>query len=216
MLADKWQKMPWWKSALVVVFWLAVWQAASMMVGKEVLLPSPLAVLVTLWDMLFATVFWRSALTSLWRIGFGFLLGLVLGVLLAAASAASRVVYTLLQPLMQMVRATPVASFIILALVWLSDKNLSTFISFLMVLPVVYSGTYSGIMSTDEKLLEMAKVFRVPFWRRVRAVYLPAAMPAAMTACELALGMAWKSGVAAEVIGLPQNTIGERLCQAKI
>lgn len=210
------QKQPLYKSLLAVLFWLAVWQVASWLVGHRVLLPGPLAVLRTLGEMMLTPLFWQSVGNSLLRIGLGFFLGLALGVLLGAASAASGVVYTLLRPLMQLVKATPVASFIILALVWLSGRNLSTFISFLMVLPVIYTSTLSGIQGTDQKLLEMAKVFRMPFSRRVRAVYLPAAGPGVLGACELALGMAWKSGVAAEVIGLPRATIGEQLFQAKI
>ncbi|MDL2253359.1 ABC transporter permease subunit [Ruminococcaceae bacterium OttesenSCG-928-I18] len=202
--------------ALAILFWLLVWQVASLVIGQELFLPSPLAVLRALFSMVQEQVFWLSVGNSLLRIGLGFLLGLAAGVLLASFSVAFSLVDTLLRPLMLLVRSTPVASFIILALVWVNSRYLSTFISFLMVLPVIYSGTYAGLRAADKSLLEMAAVFHVGFWRRMRAIYLPALRPFLLSSCELALGMSWKSGVAAEVIGLPVGTIGERLYQAKI
>ncbi len=204
------------KMGLAVLFWLLVWAVASLAIGQELFLPSPWAVLGALAALVQSPVFWQSVGGSLWHIGLGFLLGLVAGVLLAALAAASSLAETLLRPLMLLVRSVPVASFIILMLVWVSSRWLSTWVSFLMVLPVLYGGTLAGLRSADGKLLEMAAVFRLSFWRRVRGIYLPALMAHLLPACELAVGMSWKSGVAAEVIGLPAGSIGERLYQAKI
>ena len=205
-----------WHTAASALLWVLVWQLAALAIGEELFLHSPVAVVRSFAGLALTGGFWASAGTSLLRIGLGFVLGLVLGVLLAWGAAAFRFVETLLRPLMLLVRSTPVASFVILALVWVSGRSLSTFISFLMVLPVIYNGTLSGIAAADGKLLEMAEVFHVSFGRRVRAIYLPALRPFLLSACELALGLCWKSGVAAEVIGLPKGTIGERLYQAKI
>ena len=204
------------KMGFAILFWLVVWQVASLCIGQELFLPTPLAVLEALFALVQTPLFWLSVGNSLLRIGLGFFLGLGIGILLAVFSAAFSLVDTLLRPLMLLVRSTPVASFIILALVWVNSRYLSTFISFLMVLPVIYSGTYTGIRAADRQLLEMARVFRVGFWRKLRAIYLPAIRPYLLSSCELGLGMSWKSGVAAEVIGLPVGTIGERLYQAKI
>ena len=110
----------------------------------------------------------------------------------------------------------PVASFIILALVWVRGASLSVLISFLMVLPVLYGAVRTGIQSADPQLLEMTKVFRLPLGRRLRAVWLPAVLPAFRQGCSVALGICWKSGVAAEVIGLPNGSIGDALYRAKI
>ena len=199
-----------------VVFWLVVWQVASLLIAERLFLPSPLDVVRVLGQLAVTGQFWAACGTSLLRIAGGFVLGLVLGALLAVLSAAFRVAEILISPMMQLVRATPVASFIILALVWVNVRYLSTFVSLLIVLPVIYSTVRSGIAAADGQLLEMADVFHVRFWRRVRFIYLPALLPPLMGAAELAVGMCWKSGVAAEVIGLPAGTIGERLYQAKI
>ena len=74
----------------------------------------------------------------------------------------------------------------------------------------------AGLQSTDPKLLEMAVVFRMPVWRKIRFIYLPALVPYLVSGCRIALGMSWKSGAAAEVIGLPEHSIGEHLYMAKI
>ena len=131
----------------------------------------------------------------------------VTGLALAALAAALRWVEVLLRPLMLTIKSIPVASFIILALMWLrSAGNLAVFISFLMVLPVVYTNTLAGIRETDARLLEMAAVFRVPPAKRVRYLYVPAALPYFRSACTVGLGLCWKSGVAAEVIGIDRAT----------
>ena len=199
-----------------VVFWLAVWQCAAMAVGQEVFLVSPLQALHTLFGLLPRKEFWQRVCFSSGRILLGFVLGTVVSAVLAAAAESCPAAETLLAPVMQLVKATPVASFIILALVWVRGSSLSVLISFLMVLPVIYSAVRTGIESADPQLLEMAQVFRLPLGRRLRAVWLPAVLPAFRQGCSVALGICWKSGVAAEVIGLPDGSIGDALYRAKI
>ena len=199
-----------------VVFWLAVWQCAAMAVGQEVFLVSPLQALHTLLGLLPRKEFWQRVCFSSGRILLGFALGTGVSAVLAAAAESCPAAETLLAPVMQLVKATPVASFIILALVWVRGSSLSVLISFLMVLPVMYSAVRTGIESADPQLLEMAQVFRLPLGRRLRAVWLPAVLPAFRQGCSVALGICWKSGVAAEVIGLPDGSIGDALYRAKI
>ena len=197
-------------------FWLAVWQCAAMAVGQEVFLVSPVQALRTLLQLLPQAEFWQRVGFSSGRILLGFGLGVVVSVFLAAAAQAWHAAEVLLAPVLQLVKATPVASFIILALVWVRGASLSVLISFLMVLPVLYGAVRTGIRSADPQLLEMAKVFRLPLAHRLRAVWLPAVLPAFRQGCSVALGICWKSGVAAEVIGLPNGSIGDALYRAKI
>ena len=199
-----------------VGFWLVVWQIAAMVIGQEVFLVSPLQAIGTLLELLPQADFWQRVGFSAGRILLGFGLGAVSSVVLAVAAERWAWVKTLLSPVMQLVKATPVASFIILALVWVSGSSLSILISFLMVLPVLYGAVRTGIESVDGQLLEMAEVFRLPLGRRVRAIWLPAVLPAFRQGCSVALGICWKSGVAAEVIGLPDGSIGDALYRAKI
>ena len=199
-----------------MAFWLLVWQLGAMAVGHDILLVSPWRVLLRLGELVVQAGFWRSIAHSLLRIGGGFLLGTAAGTGLALLSARFSRVRELLTPLMLAVKSVPVASFIILALVWVSSKNLAVLIVFLMVLPVIYGNALDGIDRLDPKLTEMARVFRVPTLRRALRINLPQAMPGFMTGCRLALGLCWKAGTAAEVIGMPRGSIGERLQQAKV
>ena len=197
-------------------FWLAVWQCAAMAVGQEVCLVSPVQALRTLLQLLPQAEFWQRVAFSAGHILLGFVLGGVCSVLLAVAAERWLWVDAMLAPVMQLVKATPVASFIILALVWVRGASLSVLISFLMVLPVLYGAVRTGLESADPQLLEMARVFRLPLGRRVKAIWLPAVLPAFRQGCSVALGICWKSGVAAEVIGLPNGSIGDALYRAKI
>ena len=204
-----------------VLFWLLVWQGASMALAAAyphgyLLLASPLSALVRLGELACTAAFWRAVGNSALHIFGGFLLSCVLAVLLAALSARFRAARELLSPLVAAVKAVPVVSFIILALVWLDGRDLSLFISALMVFPPVYLNVLAGIDSADRQLLEMAAVFRVPFRRQLRGIWLPQVLPYFRAACSLALGLCWKAGAAAEVIGLPGGTIGERLYTAKV
>ena len=204
------------RRAGAVLFWLAVWQAAAMVIGQEVFLVSPVQALRCLLRLLPQADFWHRVGFSAGRILLGFGLGVVCSAALAVAAEICPAAEVLIAPVLQLVKATPVASFIILALVWVSGRSLSILISFLMVLPVLYSAVRTGIGSADVQLLEMAQVFRLPLVRRVKAIWLPAILPAFRQGCSVALGICWMSGVAAEVIGLPDGSIGDALYRAKI
>ena len=204
-----------------VAFWLLVWQGASMALSAlwpngHLLLASPVSAALRLGELAATAAFWRAIGWSALRIIGGFLLSCCAASLLAVPASRWRWVRELLSPLVAAVKAVPVASFIILALVWLDSRSLSCFIAFLMVFPPVYLGVLEGIRQTDGKLLEMARVFRVPLGRQVRAIYLPAVLPHFRTAASLGLGLCWKAGIAAEVIGLPGGSLGERLYSAKV
>ena len=188
-----------------------VWQTASMAVGSALLLPSPAAVLVRLAALLPDGGFWRAVWFSFCRIAGGFGAALVLGTALAFAAGRWPAVDVLLRPYVLVIKSVPVASFIILALIWMRTSALPLFISFLMVFPILYTNVLAGIRSADRELLEMARVFRVPWLRQARCILLPAAEPFLLAGSAAALGMSWKAGVAAEVIGVVGGSIGEKL-----
>lgn len=215
----------WIKSAAAVVFWILVWQLIVVILDKKsgtsmggnLLVASPWETVKTFFSLVQTVPFWKAVGYSFAKIASGFFLALVTGVVCAVVASVSGVIRALLNPVLRLIKAVPVASFIILALFWLSSsKNLSILISFLMVLPVIYTNVLQGIESTDKELLEMATVFRVPVGKRIRYIYIPAALPYFVSACSVGLGFCFKSGIAAEIIGLPTNSIGERLYEAKL
>lgn len=199
-----------------VIFWIAVWQAASMALGQEILLVSPVSVLGKLAELMLTGDFWQSIVYSFGRIVSGFLLALLTGILLAVLSYRLELFAIVLKPLIVVIKSTPVASFIILCLIWIPSRNLSVFIAFLMVLPVIYTNILQGIRQTDRKLLEMAQVFSIGMKKQIRYIYLSQILPYLLSGCTVSLGLCWKAGVAAEVIGIPTGSIGEKLYNAKI
>lgn len=199
----------------VAAFWLALWWGAAAAVRQELLIPTPAQVAVTLWHAAGTAAFWRAAGASLWRIVLGFIGGVLAGCLLAGLTVHFSTAYALLSPLLKIVRTTPVASFIILALVWLQTDVLPAVIAALMVMPVVWGNVDKGLREVDGRLLEMAQVFSVGKGRVWLDIRLPAVMPYFLSACTTSLGLAWKSGVAAEVICRPAQSLGHLLQTAK-
>lgn len=202
---------------IAIAVWVVVWQIAAMTLGHGGLfLATPLQTLTALGQLLPATAFWHRIAFSALRILAGFLLAVAGGLLLGAAGSRWRSVRVFVDPIMQLIRAMPVASFVILALLWVSGENLSVVVSFTHVLPVVYAGVLAGIADTDPQLLEMAHVYRLPWIARLRYIWLPGIFPSFCESCIAAMGMCWKSGVSAEVIGLPDHSVGDALYRAKI
>ena len=204
-----------------VLFWLCVWQLASMLINQRILLVSPVRVILRLIELIPTEDFLASLLHSLLHITGGFLAALLAAGLLAALSARFRAASELLAPLMLAIRTIPVVSFIILALFFVSSKYLAILISFLMGLPIIYQNLLEGIRQLKEsqesrQLIEMSRLFRLRPYRRMRYIILGQLMPYLRAACSSAIGLCWKAGAAAEVIGMPDKSIGEKLQQAKI
>ena len=204
------------RSGLILLFWLFLWQAGAWLTGNQILFVGPFNVLKTLVFLAGKLDFWRSIAISFQKISFGFFAAFFAGISLGWLSFFHPFLHDVFAPIITFIKSVPVASFVILALIWMGSKNLSVLISFLVVFPVIYVNTISGLKSTDEKLLEMAKVFHMTPWRKFLGLYWPALLPYLTTGCKTALGMSWKSGIAAEVIGVPEHTIGEQLYFSKI
>lgn len=195
---------------------LAVWQGVAMIINNRLLLASPVHVAGRLAAVIADKSFLKSVAFSFSRIIGGFFAALGAGIILAVAAGRFGIIETLLWPYMITIKAVPVASFIVLALIWFTSSTLSAFTSFLMVLPVVYTNVLEGIKSIDKKLTDMADVFRVPWSRRLLYIWLPKIKPFLISSCSVALGLSWKAGIAAEVIGIPEGSIGEKLYYAKV
>ena len=206
-----------WQRAAALAAWIVVWQLAAVSLGHGGLfLATPIQTLQALAQLAPTAGFWQRIVFSALRILAGFLLAVVGGLVLGALGARWRWVRIFIEPAMQLIRAMPVASFVILALLWVRSANLSVVVSFTHVLPVVYAGVQGGIADTDSQLLEMAHVYRLPLITRLRYIWLPGIFPSFCESCIAAMGMCWKSGVSAEVIGLPDHSVGDALYRAKI
>ena len=210
------EKFQWVKKATPWALWFLIWQLAALWVGNDIILVGPADMFRALFAQIALPDFWRTIAFSFGKIFVGFFCAFLAGIFLGALSYGVPFIKRLLEPAVLLLKTVPVASFIILALIWAGSENLSIVISFLMVFPVLYVNTLEGLGETDKKLLEMAQVFRVPFYKKIWRIYRPALMPFLMGGCKAALGLAWKAGIAAEVIGVPAHSIGEKLYMAKI
>ena len=211
------KKLKKWSVSLgVFALWIALWQIAASALSQDILLVSPGKTALRLLELARQPGFWLTVSTSCGRIMAGFLLALAAGALLAAGMCRFRLLRAFFRPALSVIKATPVASFIVLALVWITGQRLSVFISFLMVLPMVWSNLTEGIRSTDPKLLEMGRLFGFSPWEKLRHIYIPSVMPYFVSACTTGIGFAWKAGIAAEVLGVPRHSLGTEIYQAKI
>ena len=203
-----------WRAAAVLLA-LAFWQVLSACLRQNILLPSPWQVFVRLGTLWREEGFLRTILFSSSRICGGLLAGLAAGILLGAAASRSRHMELLLQPWMTAVKSVPVAAFIVILLIWISGRKLSVLIAAMVVLPIVYQNVLTGCRSTDPRMREMAQVFRFSRTERIRMITWPALWPYLYAACRTAAGMAWKAGIAAEILGTPQGSIGKQMYLSK-
>ena len=200
----------------VPAFWLAVWAIAAAAVDKELLLPGPLLVGQKLAALSGTSAFWITLVRSILRISAGILSAVILGVLVGLLTHKSALARELLGPVMTLLKSTPVASFIILALVWLGRSIVPVFIAGLMVLPVVWANTVAGLAGIDPRLLELAQVYDLPRSRILRKIVWPSLLPHLRAALRSALGLGWKAGIAAEVLTVPPFSIGKSIYEAKL
>ena len=204
------------KKPAIILVWLFLWQMASVWLGHELLLVSPLRTLETLLGLIWQPDYWYSIGMSLYRIMLGFILAFLTGVAFSFLAWRIPFVHEFLAPVISVMKATPVASFIILALLWVGSSHLSTLCSFVMGMPIIYSNVYQGLHNIDPKLLEVGQIFQMSRRRQIQQILLPSLKPYLVSAFMVGVGFCWKSGVAAEVIGLPNHTIGMHLYNAKV
>ena len=204
------------QAAAPPALWLGVWQLAALAAGRELLLPGPLAVGERLLVLAGTADFWLSVGSTLGRVFLGLLWGALAGAALAFATHFSPWADRLISPAVRVVRATPVVSFILLVYLWVARSAIPWVIAGLMVLPVVWSALGAGLDSLDKQLLEFARAYRFTRFKTLRLVCLPALRPQFSAGLLTAFGLAWKSGVAAEVLCPPAYAIGSRIQQAKL
>lgn len=200
-----------------IIFWIVIWQAGAELANSRLLLkiPLPLETFRAFIENCTSVQFWQIVMLSLLRIISGFLAAVIIGISGGLLAGHSQIFKSISSPVLHLVRAVPVAAFIILAWLWIPTKILPSFISFLMVLPIIWSHTQAGLDSIDGKLVEMARVYGMSKGEILFKIKFPLLSPQLRTGCITGLGIAWKAGVAAEVISTPTGSMGALLSSAK-
>lgn len=200
----------------VAAFWLLIWQICYLLVDRPLYLDSPLHALQALLRLLPNGSFWASVSLSLFRILLGLACGCAVGMLLSVFTNRSKIVSSLFRPILTLAKTVPVVSFIML--LWLAFFHhkgaMPILISALMVFPIMWSDMMSGFRSMDEKILEMAKVYATPL-DTLLYVKIPHLFPHFLSGISTSIGLAWKAGVAAEVICRPDRSIGRAIYIAR-
>ncbi len=200
----------------VVALWLLLWFLLSKIIGSEFLFPTPVAVITRLFELIKTEAFLKSCLFSVLRICTGCILGITAGSLLGFLTFFVKPAKEILTPLLTVIKSTPVASFIILLLVFFRRDEITVIVAGLLVTPILWANTQSGLASADTKLLEMSKIYNFSVLKKMRYIYLPVLKNSFSAGCSTAIGFSWKAGISAEVIASPVLAIGTAIYKAKI
>ncbi len=192
----------------VLLFWIFFWWGCASLYAKPAIFPTPRGVFKAFLSMLKDPQMYLSIGNSLLHVLSGLLIGSIVGVLFGIFIARFKIANAFLAPAFSVVRSTPVVCFILLAWVFLGSAVLPAFVSAVMVAPVMLNATADAIRGIDIRLIEVATVYRLPFGKRVKAIYLPAVLPAVRISLITCVGLAWKSCVAAEMIAFSDHTVG--------
>jgi len=204
------------KKVLVIVFWLAVWEATALIIDQPLYLPSVTESLRALYGIVFYMDFWINVGATFLRVLLGLSISFVVGVLLGIASAKSKFIAMLFSPFLSTMKAIPTMSIIILALVWLRTGIVPVFVCFILCFPIIYTNTLNGIRNIDEKLIELCDIYRIGKKRKLLGVIIPSIKPYILSAVMVCVGLSWKSTIAAEVLSAPALSMGYQLFTTKV
>jgi len=200
---------------LIAAFWIGVWYIAALLVGSVLLLPTPHETLFALFELLGTLEFYKVVLFTLIRVLLGLILGVLAGVALAVLCHKLEPLKMLISPAISIIRATPVASFIVLLWILVSGNALTVIVAFLMVMPIVWQNTLDGFNSIPKELVEVANIYELDFKRKFTVLILPVLSKYIFPAIITSVGLAWKSEIAAEIIAYTKNSIGMYINDAK-
>lgn len=204
------------KTTLIIMFWIAVWHIASMIINSPLLFPSPYQTLIRLIHLMGTWDFYITLSVSILRIFTGTLIAIIFSILIALATAKFRILHDFIYPIMTVIKSIPVASFIVLLLLWTGRDVVPSLISFLIVIPIVWSNVETGILHTDKCLVDMSRAYNMDFFGRLRHVYAPSTLPYFISSLTSCIGLAWKAGIAAEVLALPAISMGKEIFNSKL
>lgn len=204
------------RQMLIIILWFLIWHLIYKGVAKAVLIPSPYGTFKRLCEMLLEQSFYQDVAYTIYRVCIGILLSFSIGLITAILSYCYLVIQDFLEPLILVIKSTPVMAVIILALLWVHSSQVPILVCFLMCYPVVYTNILTGLRQLDPLLIEMSKVYQVKKIFVIQDIYLPHIMPYIKAALNLSVGLSWKVVIAAEVLAVPAYSMGYQLLSAKV
>ena len=202
-----------------LLFWILLWYILSLSLDAKLgigyIFPTPDRVIAKLFELVVTANFWKSILFSFLRIMLGFALGVILGVAIATLTHSFSLVHSIVSPAMTVVKSTPVASFILLLWLLIGKANVPTVIAVLMVTPIVWQNLTDGYNAVSNSLSEMCEVFEVSRFKRFKLLVFPTVTRFLLPAIITSSALAWKSGIAAEIIVYAKSSIGKEIVDSK-
>jgi NitT/TauT family transport system permease protein len=166
-------------------------------------LPSPLAVLLGLRDVIVSGEIWRHSGASLGRIVVGFGGAVGVAVVLALLAFLSAVARGVVRDVLTVLNSTSVFVWIVVSIIWFGLSNWAPiFTTFMITLPVVASNLVEGVASVDRRLLEMGDAYRLSGRRKFTAIVVPSTLPYLVAGMKVGFGLALKVSVVAEIFGV--------------
>ena len=205
----------WIRRTLIVVLWIAIWEVVYLLIGRDIYFPSPISVVKTFFGLLEQKATWTIIGMSIYRTLFAIAASAILGVIFGMMCGLSRTLYDVINPLIVVLKSTPVVSVIIIAIFWFRSTDVPIFSGFLMCFPIVFTATVAGIRGTDPKLIEMCSFYKVGRFEKLKSLYFPSSKPYINSSVVSAIGICWKAVAAAEVLSMPRLSIGANLFFAK-
>jgi ABC transporter, permease protein len=204
------------RKIIIAIIWIIIWQIMASFIKEEILLPSPLIVFKKFIYLLGQVGFYKAIFLSTIKIIAGFLISIAIGVIFAYLAYKYKLFYDFISPLIRIFRSIPLASLVIFLLFWANKDYLSIYISFIMAMPLIFQNVYDGLSDIDKNILQMADIYKVSEIKKIKYIYKVKVKPFLYSSIISISGLVFKAGIAAEVIGLPKNSIGNNLYNAKV
>jgi NitT/TauT family transport system permease protein len=201
-------------SSLFIV--LAIWGGVSALaLFPETIFPSPQSVLIAAVDLVSDGTLFSDLKDSLGRACVGFAIGASLGVAVGLLTGRTRIVRTLLNPFLTILRPVPAIALVPVAIVWFGIGEASKYfvISYTVFLTVWFN-THHGMEYVPDIYIRASRSLGASRLREFFGVVIPAAAPHIFAGLRLGVALAFLSLVAAELTGASSG-IGYRLQEAR-
>ena len=198
-----------------IVFLFLIWEAASRFYNSTLIFPGPLPVMQKLLQLMQDSRFYIILGSTFLRVLLGMIISVPLGLVFGIAAGLDKRAGAFFSPLFSLIAATPVMSVILIAFLFLGTEKTPVFTAFLMVFPVMAANASEGIRNVDPRLVELFKIYKMTFKKRLGLLYIPSIMPFVLSGMQSSFSLCWKVVVAAEVLVQPFRAIGTGMQQAR-
>ena len=203
------------KSVTVFAFWIAIWQLLAIVVGNSLLLPTLPETVIALGQLTGETTFYMDVCWTLFRCILSIVLSFGFGICLAWVAYKKEIIKELLTLPVSFFKAVPVMAIVIYVILLVESDWVAVVACFLMCFPIAYTNILSGLVETSKELLEVASVYKFNKADVVKLIYIPSVMPHFNVAMRIVAGLSWKAVVAAEVLSVPEFSLGQGMISAK-